>query len=109
MTEEITPVYCVVIPETPKKDILVIASYIKKVLNAPIAAQNTVNRIEEQIQKLEFFPLRHPQYLNKYWDSEPVRFISVNNFIIFYIVKDKERTVIIYRVAYGRVNTEKHI
>lgn len=109
MTEEITPIFSIVIPETPKRDILAIAGYIKKVLRAPFAAINTVDRIEEQIQKLELFPLRHPQYRNKYWVGEPVRFISINNFIIFYIVKEKERTVIIYRVAYGKVNTDKRI
>ena len=109
MTEEITPIFSVVLPETPKRDILAIAGYIKNVLGAPIAAINTVDKIEEQIQKLELFPFRHPQYHNKYWDSEPVRFISINNFIIFYIVKEKERAVIIYRVAYGKVNTDKQI
>ena len=97
----------IIMPERASKDILAIVGYIKKVLCAPMAAINVLDKIEEQVQKLEQFPFRHPQYCNKFWDNEPVRFVPVDNYIIFYIVKKREKAVIIYRVAYGKMDTNK--
>ena len=99
--------FIIIMPERASKDILAIVGYIKKVLCARMAAINILDKIEEQVRKLKQFPFRHPQYRNKFWDNEPVRFVPVDNYIIFYIVKKKEKAVIIYRVAYGKMDTKK--
>ncbi len=83
-----------------QRDLDEIWNYILSDLSNPIAAQNTVNRIVDSIDRLSDFP-EIGAMLSSVADVESeYRFLVCENYLAFYRVDGKE--VYIDRVLYGR-------
>lgn len=71
-----------------KEDLFEIINYIQDVLQNPIAAQNTLNKIEtailERVPMCESFPVWQSMKKRKY----PYRRINVGNYTVWYVVID---------------------
>ncbi|MDR1105439.1 MAG: type II toxin-antitoxin system RelE/ParE family toxin [Treponema sp.] len=85
-----------------KKDLVEIVDYICKTLNAPRAALNFIDEVEEKIINLKNNPYSHRLYR----PSEPIeteyRLLSVKNYLVFYVVLDN--IIEIHRVLYNKRN-----
>lgn len=85
-------------------DLKQIARYVSKELREPLIAQKLVGRIKETVMSLSNLPTRHALVEDKRLAILGIRKLTVDNYIIFYIVSENDSTVTIVRVLYGRRN-----
>lgn len=84
-----------------KEDLLSIYRYIAFDLFEPKTAEKQVNRIRDCIRKLDVFPRKHQEVLWEPWSSMGMRYVSVNNYIVYYLVEDDHNLVTIIRIFYS--------
>lgn len=84
-----------------KTDLKAIYRYIAVALKAKIAAKNQTARIREDIKGLYLFPEKFPVVEWEPWNGLNVRKMPVDNFVIYYRVSHKERSVEVVRIFYG--------
>ncbi|WP_068965176.1 type II toxin-antitoxin system mRNA interferase toxin, RelE/StbE family [Desulfosporosinus sp. BG] len=91
---------------TPKasEDLEQIYSYISEDLFADAAAHNLLEKIERNIMKLRYFPYSGSFVLDELLRNKGYRKLVVDNYIVFYLVNELERQVVIMRILYGAVN-----
>ena len=94
--------YSISFTEEAKQDLRSISHYITFTLNSPMAAQNLLDKIQEQVNSLEQFPERFQLYDLEPWHSRNLRMVAVKNFVILYIPDLKNNVVYIYRILYGK-------
>ena len=94
-------IYSVNISTQADKDIRAIYEYIALTLMSPENANAQLSRLEDRINKLDNLPKRFPKYKNE------IRFMPVDNYLVFYTVDDVSKNVSILRVMYGKRNIEK--
>jgi len=75
-------------------------NYIKHDLQNPIAANNLKEETKKTYKKIKENPFLYPAVPNEYLASKGFRFVMVKNYMLFYIVIEKE--VIILRFLYGQ-------
>ena len=92
----------VYITEPAENDIRDIARYISAQLNAPKAALNLINAIHAATKKLVTDALIYPYVRDDRLAALGYRFYIVKNYILFYIVNEKAKTVDVDRVLYAR-------
>ena len=92
-----------------RQDLKDIYEYIAHTLLAPDAAKNTTNKIIEIIRSLETMPERNPLYKDEPWHSQGLRFVPVNNYLVFYMVNTSTDTVSIVRIMYGARDIAKQL
>ena len=95
-------IYKVNITEPAENDLRDIVRYISSQLNAPLAALNMMRAIRKSIAKLKTAPLIHPIVRDDRLSILGYRFLVIKNYVVFYIVIEKEKTVSIDRILYGR-------
>ena len=99
--------YTVKILPSAIEDLQQIYNYIAYELQSIINAENQLNRIQEEISKLDFMPESFKLYEKEPWKSRGLRFFSVDNYIVFYIVNNNSKEVNVLRVLYGRMDFSK--
>jgi toxin ParE1/3/4 len=97
-------VYKVKMANAAKSDISDIALYISSQLNASTAALNTVRAIRQGIDKLKANALFYPVVRDDRLAGMGYRSLTIKNYSVFYIANEKEKTVSVGRVLYGRRN-----
>ena len=94
--------YSVIIGKFAEQDLSEIISYIQEILFQPESAKRIYRAIKEQILSLSTVPGRYAVIAEEPYSSIGVRKIKVENYLIFYIVNEKDMTVSILRVLYNR-------
>ena len=94
--------YSINITEPAENDLRGIGDYIAQQLLEPEIARKVVNKIGNAIMTLEENPLRNSLVADQRLSLQGIRKIIVENFIVFYIVKEELRIVTIIRILYGR-------
>src|SRR5665647_2873802 len=91
---------------TPKAqdDLDEIYSYISTKLFAKIAAAALMDNIEKSIMMLALFPLSCSFVIDEPLKSRGYRKLIVDNYIVFYLVNEEEKQVVIMRILYGASN-----
>ena len=84
-----------------RQDLRDIYEYIAFTLLVPETASKITDKIMEMIWTLDSMPERNPLYKEKPWHSRGVRFLPVNNYLIFYIMDHSADMVSIARIMYG--------
>ena len=56
---------------------------------------------EQEVHSLDFMPARYSLVEWEPWHSMKMHQLPVDNFIVYYLVDDKERTVTVVRIFYG--------
>ena len=102
-------IYQITISTPAETDLRNIFTYIAFELNSPLTALQQLSRLEEQINSLDRMPKRFSLYQKEPWLSRGLRFVPVDNYIIFYIPQDSERTVTIIRVMYKGKDIENEL
>lgn len=76
--------------------------YISHILLEPDIASRWVDLLQKEIALLNFMPFRYPLADEEPWRSYGIRKMTVKNFLVYYIVDDKEKLVSVTAVVYGR-------
>ena len=95
-------VYRVELTEPAENDLRDIARYISSQLDAPMTALNMVRTIKTAVSKLKSNALIYPFVRDDRLSAIGYRSFTVKNYIIFYIVNEKDNTVDVDRILYGR-------
>ncbi len=95
--------------EAAENDLRGIYEYIAFNLLVPDTAHKLLNDIMKEVSMLDENPLRFPVYKNEPWHSKGLRWFPVNNYIIFYLPTEENKTVTIIRIMYGGRNIEEQL
>ncbi len=94
--------YKVFMTESATQDLNGLSSYIVYDLKEPSVAKKLVEKIKDSVMSLATLPLRHNLVSDENLASQGLRKTMVDNYIIFYIVSEKDKTVAVVRILYGR-------
>lgn len=83
-------------------DLREISLYTSKELREPIIAKRLISEIKEAVMSLCEFPNRHALVSDDYLAAVGMRKIMVANYIIFYVISEKDVTVTVVRILYAR-------
>lgn len=92
-----------------KNDLKLIISYIKNNLLEPNIAQKYAKLIQNEIKSLEYSPKKFPILDIKIKSYKEIRKLTVKKYIIFYIIDEENKTVIINRILGGSMNWQNEI
>ena len=92
-----------------EEDLRGIFEYIAFELLSPENAEKQLEHLERQILSLDEMPERFPRYGKEPWHSRGLRFVVVDNYIVFYIPDIEEQVVTILRVMYSGRNIEEQL
>ena len=87
-----------------RQDIIETIQYIAEKLQAPQAAHNLMNELTANIKILEKSPYIYRVYQLPASLKYEYRAMPVKNYIIFYTVLEKQKTVEIHRMIYNKRN-----
>lgn len=88
------------------RDLSEIVRYIRSELDNPTAAQRLAEKLMDAAERLAEFPYAHPVYVPIHPLKTEYRKIVVQNYLLFYSVDEKTKTVLVARVIYGKRNIE---
>ena len=91
--------YTITFAESYEEDVKSSVNYIKNSLQNPIAAKNLKVNIKVKYKKIKENPFAYPSVPDEYLASKGYRFALVNNYMIFFIVIEKQIEII--RFLYG--------
>ena len=94
--------YHIDITEPAVNDINEAIKYITEQLLNPTAAGKLVDDAESAIYSLTEMPQRHALAKDDDLARLGLRFIPVNNYLVFYIIREEKKTVVIQRFLYAR-------
>lgn len=94
--------YSVFMTHTATEDLKSVASYSANKLREPSIAKKLVGNIKETVMSLEQMPTRHSLLSDANLAVQGIRKIMVDNYIVFYIVYEKDNVVTIVRILYSR-------
>lgn len=83
-------------------DLRAIFEYIAYELLAGENAIKQLDRLEEAILSLDEMPERYQLYDKEPWRERNLRIMPVDNYLVFYIPQEEDKTVTVIRVMYGR-------
>jgi len=84
-----------------KDDLEEIYKYISENLAAPKAAKDLMETIETSIMRLKDFPYSGSPMRDDFLRSRGYRKPIVKNYIVFHLVNETEKEVVIMRILYG--------
>lgn len=94
--------YQIEITAAAERDMTQAADYIEFVLKNPKAADDLLNEAEKQINSLSEFPAKFRLVDDPVLASWGIRFVSVKNYLAFYLIDSGRNTVIIVRFLYQK-------
>ena len=102
-------IFNVITSAQAEKDLRGIFEYIAFELLSPENAAKQLERLEKQISSLNELPERFPKYGKEPWHSLGLRFVAVDNYIVFYLPDVEEQVVTIFRIMYSGRNIEEQL
>lgn len=92
-----------------RQDLRDIYQYIAFELLEPETAAGQANRIMNEISSLDEMPMRHRRYEEEPWYSQGLRVMPVDNYLVFYLPDETNKTVSIIRIMYGGRDISKQL
>lgn len=92
----------VLMTQPAANDLKGITAYIANELREPSIAQKLVGKIKEAVMSLSEMPARYSLVADKRLAMQEIRKITVDNYIVFYVISEKDATVTVVRILYGR-------
>lgn len=96
--------YKVLMTQPTANDLKGIADYIAGELKEPAIARKLVSTIKAGVMSLEQMPTRYALVTDEKLAFRGIRKLMVDNYIIFYVISEKDATVTIIRILYGKRN-----
>lgn len=94
--------YDIEITKPAEKDILEIGRYIANELLDPDTAVKVVDKIANEIYKLQEMPFRNAIVNDDKLASQGIRKFILDNYIIFYVTNEEKKKITILRILYKR-------
>ncbi len=94
----------VVYSEQAELDLRCIYEYIAFSLLAPKAAGKQTRRIMNGVEKLKQMPFRYQLYKKEQWQSKGLRVLPIDNYLVFYMPVESQKTAAVIRIMYGGRN-----
>lgn len=94
--------YAVTLTSQAMEQIQETVSYISHTLLEPETARHWSDFLQKEIASLNFMPSRYPLTEEEPWHSYGIRKMSVRNFLVYYLVDEKQKQVFVTAVIYGR-------
>ncbi len=94
--------YKVVVTRPAQNDLKSAVSYIENDLKNKEAAIQLISLVEKTAKSLNTMPERYAVIDDEILSREGFRFIPINNYLLFYTVRKKTKTVVIQRFLYAR-------
>lgn len=94
--------YIVSLTKEAEQDLRGIYLYITFELLSPQNAKGQVNRLQKSIESLSEFPKRHRIMEVEPWKSRGIHVMPCDNFLIFYLVDEKNLSVVVSKILYGK-------
>ena len=85
-----------------KKDIREIHTYITENLKEPNIADKLIDKFEAEILTLRTMPFRYALERDEQLKQRNLRKLIVDNYLVFYLVREKKKTVYVSRILYAR-------
>ncbi len=82
-------------------DLREIYAYIANELLVTETDKAQLGRIRKEVRSLDFMPARYALVEWEPWHSMQMHQLPADNFIVYYLVDDEERTVTVARIFYG--------
>ena len=101
--------YEVTLTPEAKHDLREIYRYIAVELQSEQNANGQLNRLEENILKLDEMPERFRVYDRQPWRSRNLRVMPVDHYLVFYIPDHQSQIVTVVRVMYGGRDIEAQL
>ena len=101
--------YQVTLTPEAKHDLREIYRYIAVELQSEKNANGQLNRLEENILKLDEMPERFRIYDREPWHSRNLRVMPVDHYLVFYIPDHQSQIVTVVRVMYGGRDIEAQL
>ena len=98
--------YKVLMTEPAVDDLQVIAEYISYELLEPVLAKKLVGKIKAAVMSLDELPIRHTLVTDERLAAQGIRKLIVENYIVFYMISEKDETVTVIRIIHGRRDWE---
>lgn len=92
--------YAVKVSPLVKKQLREIYIYVSANLKSPLASKHLNYDIRNKITSLQELPNCGTQIQTESWKSKGMRFVPVNNYDVYYVVK--EATIYVFAVLYSR-------
>lgn len=96
--------YRIHITAKAERDLNEAADYIEYTLLNPQAADNLLDKAEEEINKLSFMPGKYKTVADPVLSAWGIRLIVINNYLAFYVIDKEAEIVHIVRFLYGKRN-----
>ena len=84
------------------KDIEEIINYQEQELKSPQAALNFLRAFRKKIKLALTYPYAFPVRFFPDMVEQEYRILPINNYLLFYIIREKSKTVEIYRIIYAK-------
>ncbi|MCL2486829.1 MAG: type II toxin-antitoxin system RelE/ParE family toxin [Oscillospiraceae bacterium] len=94
--------YRVELAITAKQDLREIHSYVENNLKEPVIADKLLDKIESKIASLSNMPQKCAVLREEQLRHRNIRKLIVGNYLVFYVINEKAKTVYVARVLYGR-------
>lgn len=101
--------YQVFTTEKAEEDLNSIADYLIYKLLAGETALKQIDRIEQAVMSLEEMPERYRIYDKEPWKKNGMRVMGVDNYLVFYIIDNDNKTVTVIRIMYGKRDIESQL
>ncbi len=94
--------YKIIVTDPAHKDLMDAVSYISNELKNKQAAFSLIDLVEETVNSLTNMPERYAVVDDETLAREGFRFITIKNYLLFYIVRKESETVVVQRFLYAR-------
>lgn len=94
--------YKIIVTEPAQKDLKNTVAYISNELKNKQAAFNLISLVEKNVESLKEMPERYAIVNDEFLAREGFRFIAIKNYLLFYVVHNENKTVVIQRFLYAR-------
>ncbi len=94
--------YRVFMTKSATEDLVDISSYIANDLKEPAIAGKLVEKIKASVMRLAEFPLRNSLVSDERLAAFGFRKTMIDNYIVFYTVLEKDKTITVVRILYSR-------
>lgn len=94
--------YDVKINASAEKDLASIVGCTAVILKEPVSAEHLYMALKDEIKALQRIPEKHPVVREAPYVAQGLRKMPVDDYSVFYVVSEEEKTVFILRILFNR-------
>lgn len=96
--------YEVLVSESFHRDLTNIVYYLAHQLDAPLAASSFLASVEKAVESLSFMPYRFSLVDDAYLRHKGFRKCVIKNYLLFYQIREEDKTIAIHRLLHTKQN-----